>query len=288
MPAFLISSNSSQSASFRIAIHASVAGTPQHRGIVVIRPPWRAPKKGRGRRVGVPAFRPVGLAAPFKNYFLTRRSTISAAVRSPTGLKAADRRFPTLSLTRFSGSSTRCAYLAVVAGFECPSNFPIISSDAPPAALRDAKLWRRSCSRTCSVLPLGSVVGVRFAASRMRTQTRLRPTKRCPSFLPTITKGLPSTRGIEAKTSSAAGLRWTDFDPVFESGRFRKPRSKSIHSQRAFKFRRGGSLSKATAEWRRWRKGLRSSLFRPPGVHRQDASIPLRLESARASVPDNA
>jgi hypothetical protein len=51
---------------------------------------------------------------------------------------------PTRSTAARCGSSNRCAYLAVVVGFEWPNKLPIRSNDAPPLASCEAKEWRRS------------------------------------------------------------------------------------------------------------------------------------------------
>ena len=48
------------------------------------------------------------------------------------------------SEARRSGSLSRWAYRAVVAGWVCPSSFPMIGSPKPPPAPMLAYVWRRS------------------------------------------------------------------------------------------------------------------------------------------------
>ena len=81
---------------------------------------------------------------------------------------------PMILVARWSGSSCKCAYRCVVAGFMCPNNPPMIGSPNPDDAPVLAKVCRRSWSRTSFI----------SAFSRIRSQMSCRPTKCEPRFHP--------------------------------------------------------------------------------------------------------
>lgn len=127
---------------------------------------------------------------------------------------------PIVSTARRIGSTSRCAYLAVVAGWLCPRSLPMIGKPNDAPAPTDAKLCRRSWMRKPSS-PAAAVIAA---------QGFLRSDRGAPSFSPGIMCGLPPIRGRADRTSRAAADRKTDFLPVFEVGKFINPRSKSTYS----------------------------------------------------------
>ena len=135
-------------------------------------------------------------------------------------LTAAERRAPICSEARRSGSLSRCAYLDVVVGVACPSNFPMTGRPSPAPAPMLACVCRRSWSRTPT----------RPARRLMARHGPLRSARGLFGFSPAITYS--HMRGSPVRTAKAGAFRITYRLPVLLSGRSSRPRSKSISAQR--------------------------------------------------------
>ena len=110
------------------------------------------------------------------------------------GLKA--RRSGIFVAAGLIGSAARCAYRAVVCTCVCPSNFPIIANPSPTSSPPEANAWRsvntnvtQSCRFTNPSPWMLKVRQMRFL------------------FLPTMTYGLPGTRGSASNNATAASPR---------------------------------------------------------------------------------